>query len=109
VTTPRYPSLYQINTRVWLTELSGTLGQARHAGTISRTSNWTLLIVVNYAPNHSHCYVRLPFPKLGDQQWRLEDMLSDARYNRNGRDLESHGLYLDMAPWSYHVFQIWDL
>src|SRR5436305_4799235 len=27
--TPRYPSLYQINTRVWLTELSCSLG--RHA------------------------------------------------------------------------------
>src|SRR5262245_9241249 len=26
---PRYPSLYQINTRVWLTQLSPTLG--RHA------------------------------------------------------------------------------
>ena len=29
---PRYPSLYQINTRVWLTELSRTLGRPRHAG-----------------------------------------------------------------------------
>ena len=27
MTTPRYPSLYQINTRVWLTELSGSLGR----------------------------------------------------------------------------------
>src|SRR5437763_8233784 len=26
--TPRYPSLYQINTRVWLTELSQHLGRA---------------------------------------------------------------------------------
>ncbi len=26
---PRYPSLYQINTRVWLTELSRTLGRPR--------------------------------------------------------------------------------
>jgi len=25
---PRYPSLYQVNTRVWLTELSGALGRA---------------------------------------------------------------------------------
>src|SRR5262249_45278832 len=25
--TPQYPSLYQINTRVWLTELSRTLGR----------------------------------------------------------------------------------
>ena len=24
---PRYPALYQINTRVWLTELSGALGR----------------------------------------------------------------------------------
>ena len=29
---PRYPSLYQINTRVWLTELSARLGRPRHAG-----------------------------------------------------------------------------
>ena len=29
---PRYPALYQINTRVWLTELSRPLGQARHLG-----------------------------------------------------------------------------
>ena len=27
MSTPRYPSLYQINTRVWLTELSGQLGR----------------------------------------------------------------------------------
>src|SRR5262245_49046304 len=27
MTGPRYPSLYQINTRVWLTELSRTLGR----------------------------------------------------------------------------------
>jgi hypothetical protein len=27
MTSPRYPSLYQVNTRVWLTELSGQLGR----------------------------------------------------------------------------------
>ena len=27
MTTPRYPSLYQVNTRVWLTELSSSLGR----------------------------------------------------------------------------------
>ena len=29
---PLYPSLYQINTRVWLTELSRALGRPGHAG-----------------------------------------------------------------------------
>jgi hypothetical protein len=29
---PVYPSIYQINTRVWLTELSRSLGRGGHAG-----------------------------------------------------------------------------
>ena len=33
---PRYPSLYQINTRVWLTELSRDAGPARDAGRRAR-------------------------------------------------------------------------
>ena len=32
-----------------------------------------LLVTVNYAPNQSQCYVRLPFADLGNAQWRLED------------------------------------
>jgi hypothetical protein len=65
-----------------------------------------LLVAVNYAPNQSQCYIRLPFPDLRNQQWQLEDLLSDARYDRNGNDLEARGLYLDMAPWGYHVFRL---
>lgn len=29
-----------------------------------------------------------------------------ARYDRDGSDLVSQGLYLDMPPWSYHVLQL---
>ncbi len=65
-----------------------------------------LLLAVNYAPNQSQCYVRIPFPNLRDQKWRLEDLLSDARYDRDGSDLEARGLYLDLAPWQYHLFRL---
>jgi hypothetical protein len=65
-----------------------------------------LLVTVNYAPNQSQCYVRLPFSNLRNQQWWLEDLLSDARYDRDGNDLASSGLYLDLAPWCYHVFRL---
>jgi len=61
---------------------------------------------VNYAANQSQCYIRIPFPNLRDQQWRLEDLLSGAQYDRDGSDLISRGLYLDMAPWRYHVFRL---
>ena len=34
-----------------------------------------LLVAVNYAPNQSQCYVRLPFADLGRPQWRLQDLM----------------------------------
>ena len=51
-----------------------------------------LLVTVNYAPNQSQCYVRLPFPDLGNGQWRLQDLLGDATYDREGNDLQARGL-----------------
>jgi Alpha amylase, catalytic domain len=65
-----------------------------------------LLVAVNYAPNQSQCYIRMPSTNLRDQQWRLEDLLSDARYDRDGNELESRGLYLDLSPWQAHVFSM---
>lgn len=65
-----------------------------------------LLVAVNFAAHPSQCYVRLPFPDLGDRRWQLRDLLGDAHYERDGHDLHSHGLYLDVAPWQHHVFEL---
>jgi hypothetical protein len=65
-----------------------------------------LLVAVNYAPNQSQCYVRLPVTGLGNRQWRLQDLLGDATYDRDGNDLQSRGLYLDMSPWQTSVFSL---
>ena len=64
-----------------------------------------LLVAVNYAPHPSQCYVRIPFPDLGGRQWQLQNLLSETHYDRDGDGLQSGGLYLDVAPWQYHVFQ----
>jgi hypothetical protein len=53
---PRHPVLYQINTRVWLTDLTGQLGT--------------------------------------------------PGYEREGSSLLAEGLYVDLPPWGYHVFEI---
>lgn len=63
-----------------------------------------LLVVVNYSANYSQCYIRLPFPDIAEEQWRLQDQLGEAIYDRDGSDLVSHGLYLDMPPWQTHIF-----
>jgi hypothetical protein len=65
-----------------------------------------LLVTVNYAPNQSQCYVRLPFADLGNSHWRLEDLIGDARYDREGNELQARGLYLDEPPWRAHVFSL---
>jgi len=64
------------------------------------------LIAVNYAGDQGQCYVRLPFPDLSGRVVRLKDMMSVASYDRSGEDLASRGLYLDMPPWAYHIFEM---
>jgi hypothetical protein len=77
----RYPSLYQINTRVWLTELSRALDRRATLDDI-------------------------PVPALAGQTLVLKDLFGTARYVRDKNDLAARGLYLDLAPWAFHVFEI---
>ena len=65
-----------------------------------------LLVKVNYAPNQSQCYVRLPFAELDGSSWQLQDQLGDVSYDRDGNDLKSRGLYLDVLPWQTHTFSL---
>lgn len=65
-----------------------------------------LLVAVNYAPNQSQCRLRLPFADLGNRTWHLQDQLSSARYDRDGNELQSAGLYLDQQPWQPSVFRL---
>jgi len=65
-----------------------------------------LLVTINYAPHQSQCYVPLPFPDLSDRKLHLKDLMGPAEYDRDGNDLASRGLYLDLPPWAYHVFAV---
>ena len=64
------------------------------------------LVAVNYSDHFSQCYVRLPFSNLHGRQWELRDLMGEAQYERNGTTLESQGLFLDVGPWQYHVFNL---
>jgi hypothetical protein len=64
------------------------------------------LVTVNYAPNQGQCYLRLPFPELQGASVRLNGLLSETSYDRDGNDLIARGLYLDLPPWGYHVFEL---
>jgi hypothetical protein len=65
-----------------------------------------LVVVVNFAPNQSQCYLRLPFGLAADSSVILEDLMDEETYERNAAELHARGLYLDLAGWGYHVFRL---
>jgi glycosidase len=72
----------------------------------SGPGNERMLIVVNYAPHPSQCFLKLPFREFNNRSVRLKDSLSAACYDRAGNELLERGLYVDLQPWSYHVFDL---
>lgn len=72
----------------------------------SAPSRDRLLIVVNFAPNQSQGYVRLPFNDLAGRWVLLEDLMGPYVYERDGMELIERGLYLDIPGWGHHVFRV---
>jgi hypothetical protein len=65
-----------------------------------------LRVVVNYAPNQSQCRLRLPFPSPGGKSWVLQDQISSDSYERDGIELESLRLFVDLRPWQASVLSL---
>lgn len=70
-------------------------------GSYSKTG----VVVVNYAPYSSQCFLQLPLPYLADKKWKLQNMMGEEYYERVGNSMLSEGLFLDMPAWHYHVFE----
>jgi glycosidase len=62
------------------------------------------LVVVNYSPEKSQCYLKLSFTDLAGKNWLLQDKFSVVKFERSGDDLQLKGLYLDEPGWKYYVF-----
>ncbi|MGY2492384.1 alpha-amylase family glycosyl hydrolase [Cupriavidus sp. CP313] len=71
-----------------------------------RAPHECMFVAVNYSPQQSQCFMRTPFTELGQGTVRLQDRLSPAVYDRPADDLRDRGLFLDMPPWGYHVFDV---
>ena len=62
------------------------------------------LVAVNYAGHQSQCYVRLP--AFGDGAVRFRDLMGPQVFDRDARNLDIRGLYLDVPAWGFHVFHV---
>lgn len=64
------------------------------------------LAVANLGPTTGRCFVPLALPELAGRTITLEDLLGDARYVRDGRDLVDRGLFLELRAEGHHLFRI---
>ncbi len=63
-----------------------------------------IVVAVNYSPERSQCYLKLPFINLEHGTWILNDIIGSCYYEREGTDLQVRGLYLDEPAWKIYVF-----
>jgi glycosidase len=63
-----------------------------------------LLVAVNYGPTQGQGHVAWPFLDVRGKKVALKDLLNEARYEWEGDDLLSRGLYVDLPAWGFHLF-----
>lgn len=63
------------------------------------------LIAINFSDAPAQARVQVTWPDAGGRKWQLRDTFSSAVYEREGNEILSPGLYVELAPWNYHLFQ----
>jgi glycosidase len=64
------------------------------------------LVVVNYSSNYSKGHIRISPFHFDTYKWKFKDLLDNRLYVYNGEDLYKYGLYIELAPWKGHIFNI---
>lgn len=63
------------------------------------------LVAINFAAHHSQCYVHLTLENLTDHQWQMNDLFSAESHERDGHELRTKGLYLDLPAHGAQCFE----
>lgn len=68
--------------------------------------NERFLIIVNFSAGAAQGLVKVPRDELRGKTWRLNDVLSGESYDRSGDEMRDTGLYVDLGPWQFNLFQV---
>jgi hypothetical protein len=63
------------------------------------------LIAVNLSGAPVQARIQLPWLDLKGESWQLTDALSAVSYDRDGDEMQDTGLYVELAPWDYSLFE----
>jgi len=64
------------------------------------------LIIVNLSDDPAQSRVKVPWADANGVEWLLQDAMSGANYERPEDEMRSPGLYVELAPWNYHFFDL---
>jgi Glycosidases len=64
------------------------------------------LVVINLSDFPSQGMIKVALDDLRGKQWRMTDVLSCDVFDRDGDELLSPGLYVDLQPWKYHFLRL---
>ena len=64
------------------------------------------LVVVNLSGQPSQARIPLDWPDLPGRSWQLTDVLSQNVFKRDGGELASSGLFVDLGPWQSHLLAV---
>lgn len=64
------------------------------------------LVLVNFSDVTSQALVRVPWDELRDKAWLLDNRLSGQFFERSGNDMRDAGLFVELKPWEYQLFQV---
>ncbi len=64
------------------------------------------LTVVNFSQDPAQGHVRIDGIDFGTNEWIFTDLLTQEVYKYKGDDLNTYGLYIELSPWSGHIFDI---
>ena len=60
------------------------------------------LVVVNLSEYRSQAQIHLPWDNLAGRTWQLTDVLNGDEFERDGDQMRSTGLYVDLSAWRFH-------
>ena len=63
------------------------------------------LVVVNLSEYRSQGRVQMPWNELSGRTWHLRDVLSGETFERDGDEMQSAGLYVDLPAWRFHILR----
>ena len=64
------------------------------------------LIVVNLSAAPAQGLIQIPWHDLAGRTWRLTDSFTGAVYERDGDELQSTGLFVDLPAWGFHLLKV---